>query len=341
LKKKRMSTGVLLLLTWLLIGCTSVERKQEIPSPATHHPFQQQMETGNHVLQNHTITIATGNISGVYFSLGQSLAEIYEKYSGAVTSTQVTQATIQNTQLVIQKKAELGFATVDALTAVDKQLSSPGNHSQLRVLTGLYPGYIHIVAKKGSGIQSLEDLRGKRISVGTIGSGTEFTAERILQAANLTRYDMKKYYFSFSQSADALRNETIDAAFFLSGLPNPDIESLAREIPIILVPVPEKIVIQLQQQCGPYSKKSIPKETYNKIQEDVQTIAVNNVLFTHRDFPEEAAYELVSNLYAHLPELRNIHPAAQEIKIAEALSDIPLPFHPGAIRYFTEKGVIP
>jgi TRAP transporter TAXI family solute receptor len=340
LKKQGMSAGVLLLLTWLLIGCTSAEREQEIPSPATYHPLQQQEGTKNHVLQNRTITIATGNISGVYFSLGQSLAEIYEKYSGAVTSTQVTRATIQNTQLVGQKKAELGFATVDALTAVDKQLST-GNHSQLRALTGLYLGYIHIIAKQGSGIQSLKDLRGKRISVGTIGSGTEFTAERILQAANLKRNDMKKYYFSFSQSADALRNGTIDAAFILSGLPNPDIESLAREIPIVLVPVPEKILIQLQQQYSPYSKKSIPKETYNKIQEDVQTIAVNNVLFTHRDFPEEAAYELVSTLYAHLPELRSIHPAAQEIKITEALSDIPLPLHPGAVRYFSEKGVIP
>ena len=211
---------------------------------------------------------------------------------------------------------------------------------QLRALTGLYSNYVHIVTTKKSGIISLKDLAGKRISVGTNDSGTKLIAERTLLAAGINSNEIKKNYLSFSQSADALRNGTIDAAFFSSGLPNPEIELLASDIPIKLVPVPTKIVNQLYKQFGFYTAESIPPETYRGLNENINTIKVKNVLLTYRDLPKEEAYELVNTFYQHLSELKQIHPAARAIHPKEAEKGIPLDFHPGAIDYFIEHDII-
>jgi TRAP transporter TAXI family solute receptor len=337
MRQRFFSVGTAFLLLCLTTGCSFTENKQEIPSPVMHHPLQQSVEQKKTVsaLQDKTVTIATGDISGVYFPLGKALAGIYEQYGGAVTGTRITKASIENIKLVAQKKAELGFATVDALPAASH--TNNNKQSGLRAITGLYFNYIHIAATKKSGIHSLEDLNGKRIGMGPIGSGTELTAERILQAAHLTRYAMKKYYFSFSQSAEALRHGDIDAAFFSSGLPNPDIRALTKEMSLVLVPVPKSVMSTLQQQYPYYSMKAIPKETYRGLHNDIETVAIKNVLLTYSDLPEETAYELVKNLYTHLPELSSIHPAAQEIRTKDANENIYLPLHPGAARYFEEN----
>ncbi|MFT9848209.1 TAXI family TRAP transporter solute-binding subunit [Aneurinibacillus sp. REN35] len=329
-------TATLLLLA--TVGCSLTETKQEISSPVSHYPAHS-TDSRTPVLQDRIITIATGDISGVYFPLGQALAGIYERSSSAITGTRITKASIENTQLVAQKKAELGFSTTDALLLVNQQSSAEAKqeHSNLRTITGLYSNYIHIVATRQSGIRSFKDLNGKRIGVGPIGSGTELTTERILQAANLTRYDLKKHYFSFSQSSQALRDGIIDAAFFSSGLPNPDITSLAKDIPLILIPIPESVMKTLEQQSPYYSRKIIPGKTYAGLTDNIQTVAVKNVLLTYSDLPKETVYNLTRDFYEHLPEMYDAHPAAREIKMEDAEQGVYLPLHPGAAQYFDEQ----
>jgi hypothetical protein len=338
MKQHYFFAGAILLLTWLTVGCSLAENKQEIPSPVSYYPLRQSEDASVPSLQGQNVTIATGDISGVYYLLGQALADIYERYGGAVTGTRITKASIENTRLVAQKKAELGFATVDALLTVNQPNNAEERYerSRLRAITEIYSNYIHIAVTKKSGIRSLQDLKGKRIGMGPIGSGTELTAERILQAAKLTRYNVKKYYFSFSQSSQALRDGVIDAAFFSSGMPNPDIASLAKDIPLTLVQIPEQVMTELQRQYPYYSKKVIPKETYGGLDHDVETVVVKNVLLTHSDLPKETAYELTRSFYEHLPEMYDIHPAAREIKAEEADKHIYLPLHPGAAQYFEE-----
>ncbi len=333
--------AISLILTVLLVGCVSANSKQEIYYPAKAQTEQIGEDAENLTDYNNLLIIATGDMSGVYFSLGQAMADIFEKHNGTVTGTQVTSASLANIKLVSQKKAEIGFAAVDTL-ALGKSQISEEEHSvdQLRALTGLYSNYVHIVTTKKSGITSLKDLAGKRVSLGMDGSETKLIAERTLLAAGFKRDEIQKYYLSFSQSADALRNGTIDVAFFSSGLPNPEIELLASDIPIELVPIPTKIANQLHKQFGFYSDQSIPLETYRGIKENIHTVSVKNVLLTYKDLPTEEAYELVSTFYQHLTELQQIHPAAEGINPKEATKGIPLDFHPGATEYFIEHDMI-
>ncbi|ERI05571.1 TAXI family TRAP transporter solute-binding subunit [Aneurinibacillus aneurinilyticus] len=336
---RHLVTGAALLILCIMVGCSLAEKRQEIPSPVTHHPLPKPIETSPTPLLGKSITIATGDISGVYFPLGQALASTYGQYGGAFTGTRITKASIENTRLVREKKAELGFATVDAIASEEHALSAekqPLVPSQLCALTGLYFNYIHIAVTKKSGIHSLKDLTGKRIGMGPIGSGTELSAERILQAAHLTN-DTQKHYFSFSQASQALRDGVIDAAIFSSGLPNPDVSSLANDVSLTLISVPESVITELQRQYPYYLKKSIPAKTYAHLQSDIETIAVKNVLITYRDLPTDIAYELTKDFYTYLPELYDAHLAAREIDADQAGKNIYLPLHPGAARYFEEK----
>ncbi len=335
---RHLFAGAVLLLICITVGCSFADKRQEIPSPVTYHPLPKTVESSSTPLLGKSITIATGDISGVYFPLGQALASIYGQYDGAFTGTRITKASIENARLVSEKKAELGFATVDAIASegyvfsTEKQQPIP---SRLCALTGLYFNYIHIAVTKKSGIRSLKDLTSKRIGMGPIGSGTELNAERILQAAHLAD-GTQKHYFSFSQASQALRDGVIDAAIFSSGLPNPDVSSLANDDSLTLISVPEDVITELQRQYPYYLKKSIPAETYTDLQNDIETIAVKNVLITYRELPTEIAYELTKDFYAHLPELYDAHPAAREIDAEQAGKNIYLPLHPGAARYFEE-----
>lgn len=326
--KRQLFTGILFLFM-MLAGCTAVNEKQEIPSPAAEHPQSEHSSSQD----SDVLIIATGDMSGVYFSLGQAIAAIYEKYNGIASAVQVTNASFQNTRLVSQKKADIGFATLDVLSEMEKDHSV----DHLRVLTGLYSNYIHIVALKHSGITSLKDLEGKRISVGPDGSGTKLTAGRVLSAFGLNDKKVEKHFLTFSQSVDALKNGTIDAAFIFSGLPNPEIATLASQMPITLIPVPREVVSNLHKEHGYYSVKMIPQDTYEGMKESVQTISVKNVLLVHKDLPEKQAYQLVKTLYSHLPELQKIHPAARDIIGTEAKAENPIDFHPGAKKYFQKK----
>lgn len=330
-----------LFLTLLLVGCVSTNSKQEIYDPAKAHSQQLNGDVYDQTEHKRLIIIATGDMSGVYFSLGQAMAEIFEKYNGTVTATQVTSASIENKKLVSQMTAEIGFAAVDTLALKEKQADEGENSvSQLRALTGLYSNYLHIVTTKNSGIHSLNDLIGKRVSLGIEGSGTKLIAERTLGAVGYKRDEIQKSYLSFSQSADALRDGTIDAAFISSGLPNPEIERLASDIPIKLIPISGKIITQLHHQFGFYTGQSISRETYPGMKGNIQTIATKNVLFTYQDLSKEEAYEIVDTFYKHLTELQKVHPAAQDIHLNEAIKEIPLDFHPGATKYFIEHDIV-
>ncbi|MGE8207176.1 TAXI family TRAP transporter solute-binding subunit [Heyndrickxia sp. NPDC080065] len=322
-----MKTGTLLnfLFLWviLLTGCTNDNQKV-----TSHFVFPTPEKISD---DQRSLIIATGDMSGVYFSLGQALADLFEKYNGTASGTQVTNASIHNTKLVSQKQAELGFSTVDVLALPET------NKTKLRALTGLYSNYIQIVTTKESGIHSLKDLRGKRVSLGTDGSGTKLMSERILKAANLANHQMQLFSLSFTQSADALRNGTIDAAFFSSGLPNPEISALDKELDIRLVPVPIQIIEQLHDQYGFYNRDVIGSQTYHGVSNKIQTITVKNVLLTYPDLPNQEAFQLVKTIFEHLPELKTVHPAAADINDLEAIKGIPIDFHPGANQYLKDN----
>ncbi|MDQ6594875.1 TAXI family TRAP transporter solute-binding subunit [Bacillus salipaludis] len=322
-----MKTGtlikILVLLLFLLIGCITVSRElfpsgvQTVPPPAEELTESQT-----------PLVIATGDMSGVYFPLGEAMADLFRKYNGKAAGTQVTHASIQNTKLVSQKQAELGFSTVDVLSLPETK------KKKILALTGLYSNYIQIVTTK-SDIHTLEDLRGKRVSIGTVESGTKLMAERVLKAANLASNEMDVSTLSFTQSADALRNGTIDVAFFSSGLPNPVISELASEMKISLIPIPKQMAKSLHEKFEFYTLDEISSQTYAGIKR-TPTLIVKNVLFTYPDLPKQEAYKIVKTLYDHLPESKNAHLEAMELHLSNATAGIPIKLHPGAKQFFKE-----
>ncbi|HEU6442147.1 MAG TPA: TAXI family TRAP transporter solute-binding subunit [Microvirga sp.] len=287
------------------------------------------------------INVLTGGTSGVYYPLGVALSKVFtEKVQGSRPSVQATKASVENLVLLQQGKGEIGFTLGDSLAMGWEGNEEAGFRSKLdklRGITAIYPNYIQIVATKDSGIKSLTDLKGKRLSVGAPKSGTELNARAILQGAGLSYQDLGKVeYLPFGESVELMKNRQLDATLQSAGLGVSSIRDLATSVPIVVVEIPADIVTKVG---SPYIKATIPAGTYDGQTAPVETAAVVNYLVTHSGVKDETVYQMTKAIYENLPELTAAHAAAKDIKLENALSGMPIPVHPGAQRYFDEKGV--
>jgi TRAP transporter TAXI family solute receptor len=294
-------------------------------------------------LEGKIVTILTGGTSGVYFPLGNALAKIYNEHSGANASSQTTGASAENAAKVSQKTAELAFAMADTVADAyngDGKFEQTGALDNLRGVSALYTNYMQIVAKKDSGINSIVDLKDKKVAVGAPGSGTEIMANRVLEAAGLSYDDIDEDFLSFKEGVEGIKNNIIDAVFIISGLPNAGVLELATTEEIVIVNVPIGIVEQLQGIYPAFVSANIPGGTYEGIDQDVETAAVKNLLITHADLSEAEVYELTKQFYENLQVLRDTHNAANGIELEKATIGLPIPLHPGAEKYYKEQGVL-
>jgi TRAP transporter TAXI family solute receptor len=287
------------------------------------------------------INILTGGTSGVYYPLGVALSKVFtDKVQGSRPSVQATKASVENLTLLQQGKGEIGFTLGDSLAmgwAGDEEAGFKSKLDKLRGITAIYPNYIQIVATQESGIKSLADLKGKRLSVGAPKSGTELNARAILQGAGLSYKDLGKVeYLPFGESVELMKNRQLDATLQSAGLGVSSIRDLATSVPIVVVEIPASVVDKVGT---PYVKATIPANTYGGQTAPVQTAAVVNYLVTHSGVKDETVYQMTKAIYDSLPDLAAAHAAAKDIKLENALSGMPVPMHPGAQRYFDEKGV--
>ncbi|TDH35939.1 TAXI family TRAP transporter solute-binding subunit [Pseudohoeflea suaedae] len=287
------------------------------------------------------INVLTGGQSGVYYPLGVGLSKIYaEKIPDVRTQVQSTKASVENLNLLQQGKGEIGFALGDSVKLAvegDAEAGFKAPLDKLRGIAAIYPNFIQIVASKESGIKTLADLKGKRVSVGAAKSGTELNARKIFETAGMSYDDFEKTeYLPFAESVELIKNRQLDATLQSAGLGVASIKDLATSVDIQMVAVPEDIASQLG---APYVAETIPAGTYAGQEGDVQTVAVVNFLITNSDVPDEIAYEMTKQLFENLPELEAAHNAAAKIKLENALSGMPLPVHPGAEKYYAEKGM--
>jgi uncharacterized protein len=288
------------------------------------------------------INVLTGGTSGVYYPMGVALAKIYtEKIPGARPSVQATKASVENLNLLQQGKGEVAFTLGDALAlawAGNEEAGFKAKLDKLRGLSAVYPNYIQIVASKESGIKTLADLKGKRLSVGAPKSGTELNARAILTAAGLTYGDLGKVeYLPFAESVELMKNRQLDATLQSAGLGVAAIRDLASSVEIVVVEVPGALVDKVG---APYTKVVVPANTYTGQTTDVQTAAVVNYLVTRSTLADDAVYNMTKAMYESLPELQSAHSAGKAIKIETAIEGLPVPLHPGAERYYKERGVI-
>jgi len=288
------------------------------------------------------INILTGGTAGVYYPLGVALAKIYgDKIDGARTQVQATKGSVENLNLLQAGKGEFALTLGDSLKlawAGDADAGFKAPLDKLRGIAAVYPNYIQIVASKESGIKTLADLKGKSLSVGAPKSGTELNTRAILAAAGMSYKDLgKTEYLPFAESVELIKNRQLDATLQSAGLGVASIRDLATSVPIEVVAVPADLVGKLG---APYVGTKIPAGTYTGQTADVATVAVVNFAVTHSGVSEETVYQMTKQMFENLQGLVAAHKAAADIKIEKALEGMPVPLHPGAERYYKEKGLM-
>ncbi len=293
--------------------------------------------------QQQFVNVLTGGQSGVYYPLGVALSQIYGKAIPDVRSTaQVTKASAENLNLLQAGRGELALALADSVSDAWKGDVEAGFKTKLDKLRGLsatYNNYIQIVANADSGIKTVADLKGKRISVGAAKSGTELNARAILKAAGLSYADLGKVeYLPFGESVELMKNRQLDATLQSAGLGVASIRDLATSIKIVVVPVPADVVNKVGDAA--YQPSIIPANTYVGQTVDIATAAIPNFLVTHSGVSDELAYQMAKTMYDNIDTLYAAHNAAKSIKRENAIKGMPVPLHPGAERYYKEIGLI-
>ena len=293
--------------------------------------------------QQQFVNILTGGQSGVYYPLGVALSQIYAKAIPNVRATaQVTKASAENLNLLQAGRGELALALADSVSDAwkgDAEAGFPKKLDKLRGLSGTYSNYIQIVANADSGIKTLADLKGKRISVGAAKSGTELNARAIFKAAGLTYADLAKVeYLPFGESVELIKNRQLDATLQSAGLGVASIRDLSTSVKIVVVPVPADVAAKVGDAA--YQTAVIPANTYTGQTQDVPTAAIPNFLVTHSGVSDELAYQMAKQMYENIDTLYAAHNAAKVIKRENAIKGMPVPLHPGAERYYREVGLI-
>lgn len=290
------------------------------------------------------LSIVTGGTGGVYFPLGGGLAQLISRHIPNTQATaEVTSASVDNMRLIGAKRADLALTLADtAFDAFKGEAAFRGNPIPIRTLTPIYNNFNHLVTIEGTGVTTIADVKGKRVSVGSPGSGTEVTALRILEAAGIDPdRDIRKERLGVAESADALRDRKIDAFFWSGGLPTAAVLDLATTpgIRMRLVPL-DTTIPNLQRKYGNlYFRSVILKEIYPGTPANAPTVGVANLIVVHQDFSADLAYQITKLIYERRAELAAVHKEAANITIIGVAGRSPVPFHPGAARYFRERGV--
>ena len=288
-----------------------------------------------------SINVLTGGTSGIYYPLGVALGKIYaDKIPNVKTQVQATKASVENLILLEQGRGDIAFILGDALKAGwdgDEDAGFKGKLGKLRAIAAIYPNYIQLVATKDSGIATVADLKGKSLSVGAPKSGTELNTRAILKAAGLSYADIRKVeYLPFAESVDLMKNGQLAATMQSAGLGVASLRDLSNAMGVTVVSVPKAIV---DKMGPPFMSMKIPANTYKGQDKEVETAGLPNYLVTHAGVSDEMVYQMTKLVFESLPELAAAHAAGKEIKLENALAGVPIPLHPGAERYYKEKGL--
>jgi TRAP transporter TAXI family solute receptor len=293
--------------------------------------------------QQSFINVLTGGQSGIYYPLGVALSQAYGKVlPNAKISVQATKASAENLNLLQQGKGEVAFALADSVSDAwkgDEEAGFKAPLKKLRAVAGLYSNYIQIIANAESGIKSIADLKGKRISVGAPKSGTELNARAILKAAGLSYKDFAKVeYLGFGESVELMKNRQLDVTLQSVGLGAASIRDLAVSINIVLVSIPADVVAKVGDPA--YEVATIAANTYSGQKAAVPTVAIKNILVTHEGVPVDTVYAMTKSMFDNLDGLVAAHTAAKGIVKKDAASGLPIPLHPGAEKYYREVGLL-
>jgi uncharacterized protein len=291
------------------------------------------------------ISIGTGGTGGVYYPMGGGIAAVLSKYvPGMQATAEVTGGSVDNLKLIATGKPYVGFSMTDAAQDAFKgEDKFKGTKVPVRTLMILYPNRMQVVTVEGSGIGKMADLKGKRVSTGSPGSATEVMAFRVIEAAGLDKdKDLRRERLSVAESVNALKDKKIDAFFWVGGLPTAAVTDLANTpgTKIKMIDHADLVPAMNAKWGNLYVQDVIPKDTYKGMDADNKQATVMNILVAHENMDEKTAYNIVKTIFDKRDDIIAVHKEATNFKLEnQKASATPVPFHPGALKYFAEKGV--
>jgi TRAP transporter TAXI family solute receptor len=290
--------------------------------------------------QAQNIAVGTGGTGGVYYPMGGGIAAALSKYvPGMQATAEVTGGSVSNLQLIATGKPYIGFTMVDAAKDAANGEGKFKDKVPLRTLLILYPNRMHIVTTAATGIKSLKDLEGKRVSVGSIGSATEVMSTRVLEAGGI---NVQRERLSVAESVNAIKDRKIDAFTWVGGLPTGSVSDLANTpgTTIQMIDHAEVVAAMNKKHGNLYYADTITKDVYKGMATDNKIASIANILVASADMSDDTAYKIVKTILEKREELKAVHVEAANIR-PENQKQVatPVPFHPGALKYFKEKGM--
>lgn len=289
------------------------------------------------------LLMATGGTGGTYYPLGGAMAETWNNHiEGLNVTVQSTGASVENIRMLSQGETELAMAmNGPAQAAVQGQGDFSQPLTNFAAIGVIYPEVMQVVAPKDSGIKTIADLRGKRVSIGPPGSGTASAAVKILKAYGIDpEKDIEKFQDTFADAADKLKDGQLDAAFAVLAVPAANIVEIGTATPVTIVDIEGEGLQKLLEKEPAFSPYEIPAGTYEGQDEPVHTVSQWAVLYCKKDLDEDLVYNLTKVMYENTEEIAQGHARGNQIKLENATKGIkPVPFHPGALKYYQEKGI--
>jgi uncharacterized protein len=291
------------------------------------------------------ISIATGGTGGVYYPMGGGIAAVLSKHvPGMQATAEVTGGSVDNLKLIGSGKPYIGLSMTDAgQDAFRGEGKFSGNKVPVRTLMILYPNRMHVVSVEGRGINTMADLKGKRVSTGSPGSATEVMAFRLIEASGLDKdKDLKRERLGVAESVNAVKDGKIDAFFWVGGLPTAGVTDLANTpgTKLKMIDHSDAVAAMNKKYGNLYVEDVIPKDTYRGMDTDNKQATVMNILVTNASMDDATAYNIVKTIFDKRDDLIAVHKEAKNFKLEnQKASATPIPFHPGAVKYFAEKGI--
>ncbi len=287
------------------------------------------------------MTMGTGGTSGTYYGYGGVLGQYITNNAGVNVTVVSTDGSKANIQGIDAGNYQLGTVQSDVMSYAwdgTRSFETEGKIESFRTVAGLYAEAVQLVTMDPA-IKSVADLKGKSVSIGAPGSGVYFNAMDVLAAAGLAESDIKAQYQSFADSADALKDGKIDAAFIVAGAPTPAITELCTTNNAYLVPIDGAVAEKMMAECPFYTVHNVPAGTYAGQTEDVKTVTVKATLIVNADASEEDVYNLTAAIFNNIDAITAENGKGAELSLENATSGMTVPFHAGAAKYFAEKGV--
>jgi len=295
--------------------------------------------------QGLNIAIATGGTGGVYYPLGGGMANVLSKHvPGMQATARVTGGSVDNLKLIGSQQSEVALVMVDAaLDALKGEDKFKGSPVDVRTLMVLYPNRMHVVSMEGTGVEKMSDLKGKRVSTGSPGSATEVMAFRVIEAAGLDKdKDMRRERLGVAESVNALKDRKIDAFFWVGGLPTAAVTDLGAtpNVKIKMIDHADTVDKMNKKYDNLYTTGVIPAKTYPGQDKDNPIAVVQNILVANAKMSDKVAYDIVKTFIEKRDELVAVHAEAESIKLEnQSPKNSPIPWHPGAMKYFSDKGL--